>query len=91
MKTHFNIEADTGTMIVTLRISQGSKLRWQKQFATVTDAAQFLLHHLAELQEKQIAEKIAKAESVLVKDRFSWDDGIGKQQAGAPSREDGKQ
>lgn len=44
MKTHFNIEADTGTMSVTLRIRQGRKLKYEKRFASVTDAAKFLLN-----------------------------------------------
>lgn len=53
MKTTFTIEADTSTMAVVLRIRQGRKLKYEKMFATVTDAAKFLLNGIATVMENK--------------------------------------
>lgn len=55
MKTTFTIVADTTAMTVELRVTQRNKQMWRKQFATVTDAALFLLHGIEIVMERKAA------------------------------------
>ncbi len=52
MKTVFEIVADTKAMTVTLNIRQGA-MRYSKGFASVTDAATFLLNGIGAVMSKR--------------------------------------
>jgi hypothetical protein len=55
MKTTFTIAADTTAKIVELRITQGKRKMYRRQFATVTDAALFLLDGIGTVMERRQA------------------------------------
>jgi len=49
VKTTFTITADTKAMTVTLVVKQNGEVMFTKQYASVTDAAQFLLDGIAKV------------------------------------------